>query len=60
MKFGKLILLIIFGVIPFGGIFSTAIADTGHGPKWGYEGETGPGHWGDLKEEFSLCKTGES
>lgn len=60
MRFGKLILLFIFGVIPFGGIISSAIADTGHGAKWGYEGETGPGHWGDLKEEFSLCENGES
>jgi len=25
---------------------------------WGYSGEGGPGHWGDLKPEFVACKTG--
>lgn len=27
--------------------------------KWGYEGNIGPEHWGDLSPLFSLCKTGE-
>lgn len=26
---------------------------------WSYEGSTGPKMWGDLKDEYSLCKTGE-
>jgi len=29
-----------------------------HEHHWSYDGETGPSHWGDLKEEFSACKTG--
>jgi carbonic anhydrase len=26
---------------------------------WGYEGSNGPQMWGDLKDEYSLCKTGK-
>ena len=31
-----------------------------HQPEhvWGYDGELGPSHWGDLKAEFATCKTG--
>lgn len=25
---------------------------------WGYDSEVGPSHWGDLKPEFAICKTG--
>jgi carbonic anhydrase len=25
---------------------------------WGYQGATGPEHWGDLKPEYAVCKTG--
>jgi carbonic anhydrase len=28
----------------------------GHG--WGYDGDEGPSHWGDLKPEFAPCKNG--
>ncbi len=27
---------------------------------WSYEGLTGPSMWGDLKEEYALCKNGKS
>ncbi len=26
--------------------------------KWGYEGNTGPAHWGELHKDFAVCKTG--
>ena len=26
--------------------------------KWGYTGESGPGNWGNLAEEFALCEEG--
>ncbi len=29
-------------------------------PHWTYEGEEGPGHWGDLDPSFAACKTGKS
>lgn len=34
---------------------STADAADVH---WGYEGDTGPEHWGDLSPEFTLCGVG--
>lgn len=27
-------------------------------PHWTYEGEEGPGHWGDLAEEYRMCAEG--
>lgn len=28
-------------------------------PQWSYAGETGPEKWGDLKEQYFLCKVGK-
>jgi len=41
--------------------FSPALfAASGHsGAHWSYAGETSPAHWGDLKSEFSTCKSGK-
>lgn len=33
--------------------------ETRHAAEWGYQGETGPEHWGDLSPEYVLAKTGE-
>jgi len=30
-----------------------------HKHHWGYEGETGPEHWGELKSDFEMCSEGE-
>ncbi|MFQ5353564.1 MAG: carbonic anhydrase [Thermodesulfobacteriota bacterium] len=52
--------LITFGVVPSG------FAGTPHAPEhkaehhWGYEGHTGPEHWGELKPEFKACSEGKS
>lgn len=27
-------------------------------PHWSYQGDTGPKHWGDLREEYRICKEG--
>ncbi|MEK7323351.1 MAG: carbonic anhydrase family protein [Pseudomonadota bacterium] len=32
----------------------------GHDVHWGYTGEASAEHWGDLKQEFALCKVGQS
>lgn len=30
----------------------------GHDIHWGYDGKTGPHHWGKLKKDFRVCQTG--
>ena len=30
------------------------------GAHWGYEGKSGPAHWGEMGEEFALCGTGKA
>lgn len=35
-------------------------AEQGHGAHWGYEGEFGPDHWGEMATEFDTCKNGKS
>jgi carbonic anhydrase len=39
---------------------SSAVFAGGHGVHWGYKGDTGPEHWGDLSEEFLMCKIGKN
>ena len=29
-----------------------------HAAHWGYEGNTGPEHWGEMSEKFKLCSSG--
>jgi carbonic anhydrase len=31
-----------------------------HCAHWSYDGESGPGHWGDLSPDFSTCKSGRA
>jgi carbonic anhydrase len=37
-----------------------ATAPEKQGAHWGYEGEDGPEHWGDLDPAYGACKTGKS
>ncbi len=30
------------------------------GGHWSYSGDTGPAHWGELKDEFFMCKEGKN
>ena len=30
------------------------------GHEWSYEGSHGPSHWGDVKSDYALCKTGKN
>lgn len=36
-----------------------ALAQGHGGVHWGYEGEEGPDHWGDLSPDFATCGTGK-
>jgi carbonic anhydrase len=41
---------------------AAATAVLAHGPgqvPWGYQGPTGPQHWGSLRPEFALCGSGQ-
>ncbi|MCG6552974.1 MAG: carbonic anhydrase [Candidatus Magnetominusculus sp. LBB02] len=49
---GLMLLLMLFIVVGSG------FAEDGHKAHWGYEGEGGPIHWGDLSSEYAVCKTG--
>lgn len=31
-----------------------------HAPHWGYGGEHGPAHWGDMEPDFAACKLGKA
>ena len=35
-----------------------AFAQDGHDIHWGYEGESGPEHWGDLSPDYATCADG--
>ena len=45
---------------------ATAAFASGHGSAhggavhWGYHGDIGPAHWGDLSPDFHMCKDGKS
>ncbi|SNZ02178.1 carbonic anhydrase [Persephonella hydrogeniphila] len=39
-------------------IFGIAVA--GGAGSWSYHGATGPEHWGDLKDEYIMCKIGKN
>ncbi len=57
---GKTLLSLICGAILLVGWISNSTAETSHGAQWSYQGNKGPTHWGDLKEEFLLCKNGKN
>ncbi|MFY8030705.1 MAG: carbonic anhydrase [Devosia sp.] len=41
-------------------LFTTTPLLAAEGHRWGYEGEGGPNHWGEISEEFAACATGAS
>ena len=46
----------------FGIVFILAVSITGvalaEEAEWGYEGESGPAHWGELSPDYATCATG--
>ncbi|HSA79101.1 MAG TPA: carbonic anhydrase family protein, partial [Nitrospirota bacterium] len=51
-----LIAAVVMTVIPFAA--ATEKGAAGH--EWSYEGEHGPQHWGDVKTDYAVCKTGKN
>jgi len=52
---GLLLLIVAMVASP---AFATDKGVTGH--EWSYEGEHGPKHWGDVKSDYAMCKTGKN
>jgi carbonic anhydrase len=50
--------LSVFAVLPLLGSRS-ALAQAEARHPWSYEGAKGPAHWGELKSEYAVCKTGK-
>lgn len=38
---------------------ATAAEHAASHPHWGYEGEAGPSHWGEISEEYATCAKGQ-
>ncbi|MFQ5507857.1 MAG: carbonic anhydrase [Leptospirillia bacterium] len=50
---------ILIAVAAYFALAATAWAGSGgHGSHWGYTGEAGPSHWGDLNDDYHVCKEG--
>ncbi|HEU4647799.1 MAG TPA: carbonic anhydrase family protein [Gemmatimonadales bacterium] len=47
--------IVLLGLIP-AALFGQAHAQSA--PHWGYEGDAGPQHWGDLEPDYAACKSG--
>lgn len=56
MKHNKLVLTALLS----GMLFSSATFASGGKAHWGYEGQEGPAHWGDLSHDYGTCKSGKS
>jgi carbonic anhydrase len=54
--------LLAFLVVILVGLFgyTNSEAKGGHGAHWGYEGDGGPEHWGELNKDYAACSKGES
>jgi len=47
-----------FSFVMASAVLTAAVA--GGAGDWSYHGETGPQHWGDLKDEYIMCKIGKN
>ena len=59
--FQNIVLTSAFLFLPFAATTASFAesGEHGHSIHWCYEGEYGPEHWGDMKNEYSKCKGGE-
>ncbi len=47
-------------VVVFALVSGAFASGNGGAVHWGYQGDIGPDHWGDLSPEFHMCKEGKS
>ncbi|MCK4743697.1 MAG: carbonic anhydrase [Sulfuriflexus sp.] len=47
-------------VLLSGILLSSMTFAAGGKAHWGYDGDEGPSHWGDLSHDYATCKTGKS
>jgi len=52
MRKNKLALALLFSFVAGSALAADKV-------NWSYEGSTGPAHWGELSQEFAVCKTGQ-
>ena len=58
MKTGSYISIAALMLIP--SLSTFAYAQEHKNGHWGYDGEEGPSHWGDLNPDYAACKTGRN
>lgn len=59
-RVSKMFRAVSFALLASLGAFSYAGASESSHPHWGYEGEHGPGHWGEMSAEYAACSKGKS
>ncbi len=47
-------------VVVSANVFAGDHSPGGHATHWGYKGDGGPGNWGKLSDEYSVCASGKS
>jgi carbonic anhydrase len=53
--------LLLIATMAMAAVPLSAAAEKGAaGHEWSYEGEHGPTHWGDVKTDYAVCKTGKN
>jgi len=53
-----LVSVLLISIMVRGSIPATASEKATTGHEWSYAGEHGPAHWGDIKSDYAVCKTG--
>ena len=58
MKSLRCVIAFAFAAVCF--CMTVAAQETEHPPHWGYSGEAGPEHWGEMDSDFAACSSGRN